>query len=324
VGRSWFDHVPHLFDTVAPGGNTPQSGVSWDDYLILLGGPFAALALARATVTTKTDAGTLQKTVATDGTPSLRQALTGDDGNTDLVDTQYLLFNLVALAYVIIGFIYTSRGDHPGLPDIPGLLLSLTSVSAATYVLNKTIQNNAPVITSVTPLSARPGDRITIAGSNFIPDGTTVAPTVTIGGRQALVEAAATNTTVTAYVPLGLVPPVADLVMTTAAHISTAATPLSILADKPQIIGVSPPRPPAGATVTITGSGFTSPASDSKQVTVLASNQAPAQSTVALDASGLETVTYAIPATLASGSTLALQVQGTRPTPSDQFNVTIA
>jgi ABC-type uncharacterized transport system permease subunit len=45
VGRSWFYHEKHLFDGFDPGSGSTTANIS-DDYLILLGGPFAALVLA--------------------------------------------------------------------------------------------------------------------------------------------------------------------------------------------------------------------------------------------------------------------------------------
>ena len=70
----------------------------FDEYLFLLGGPFAAGVVAKLATTWKVDNGQLQKTVATETTPS--QLVTDDDHNTSLIDSQYLLFNLIALGYL--------------------------------------------------------------------------------------------------------------------------------------------------------------------------------------------------------------------------------
>jgi hypothetical protein len=68
-----------------------------------------------------------------------------DNGDTDLVDTQYVLFTAVAVAYFVgtlvmttIDYLHGSRTDV-GLPEIPSALLGLTSLSALTYVGNKTV-----------------------------------------------------------------------------------------------------------------------------------------------------------------------------------------
>ncbi len=149
AARSWlFVTAPNLFDGIDP-GNSAGSAV-WDNYLILLGGPFASLVLARGIVSGKMNNGTMQKTMSDDGSASISQALTDDSGNVDLVDSQYVIFNIVAFVYVLIGLSATDQ-----LPAIPGLLLALTGSSAATYVLNKSLQNSTPTIGAPLPSSAR-------------------------------------------------------------------------------------------------------------------------------------------------------------------------
>ena len=78
-----------------------------EEYLLLLGGPFAAAIASKALVAGKVEDGTLTKTEGTGSGVKARagEAFGDDQGNTDLVDTQYLLFNLPALTYVIGGFI---------------------------------------------------------------------------------------------------------------------------------------------------------------------------------------------------------------------------
>jgi hypothetical protein len=68
-----------------------------------------------------------------------------DNGDTDLVDTQYVLFTAVAVAYFVgtlvvttVDYLHGSRATV-GLPEIPSALLELTSLSALTYVGNKTV-----------------------------------------------------------------------------------------------------------------------------------------------------------------------------------------
>lgn len=101
-----------------------------DEYLLLIGGPFAAAVLAKLTVAWKTEAGTLQKTIAPDASAS--QIISNDEGQGDLVDSQYLIFNFIALAYFLVRL-----ANDGTLPEIPTVLLGLTSASAATYVANK-------------------------------------------------------------------------------------------------------------------------------------------------------------------------------------------
>ena len=125
-----------------PGGNNAGTGSAWPDYLALLGGPFAGLVIAKAAVTTKTDTA-LQKTPADNAGANPAQVVTDDDGQPDLVDSQYLLFNLAALTYVIVGIAKTDA-----LPQIPGLLLALTGASAAAYAANKTVTQNKPTVSA--------------------------------------------------------------------------------------------------------------------------------------------------------------------------------
>jgi hypothetical protein len=79
------------------------SGVGYDqlinnsipqEYLFLLGGPFAAAVASRGIVGTKVKKGTLTKTEGdgTGVTERLSEAVSDDQGNTNFVDTQYLLF----------------------------------------------------------------------------------------------------------------------------------------------------------------------------------------------------------------------------------------
>ena len=83
---------------------------------------------------------------------------------TWISSTAYFLFNLAALTYVVIGLATTNA-----LPQIPNLLLALTSASAATYAANKSVGQNTPCITALTPMSVAPGQRLTIDGFNFLP-----------------------------------------------------------------------------------------------------------------------------------------------------------
>jgi hypothetical protein len=69
---------------------------AWSVYLVLLGGPFAALVLAKLTTSTKADNGTINKTTAPmstlDPVTGLGQVLGDDAGSPDLGDTQYFVF----------------------------------------------------------------------------------------------------------------------------------------------------------------------------------------------------------------------------------------
>lgn len=167
-------------------------GGRWDDYLLLLGGPFAAAILAKYTVTTKIDNGTLSKPTTAVADPKAKGAdesnpasrdigglVTNDAGNLDVVDAQYLLFNLVAFAYFAFVFIYKLAdpavpvsADKYTLPEIPGVLLALTGASAATYVGNKVVQSTRPRIVAIQPSTGVKKDSdVIVLGANLTPAG---------------------------------------------------------------------------------------------------------------------------------------------------------
>ena len=154
---------------------------NWEDYLVLLGGPFAAAVLAKYTVSSKVNSGVLAKAPtdnANSATPG--DLISQDDGSLDLVDTQYFIFNVVAFTYAAAVFI-SQNFNHSVLiadgkytfPKIPAVLLALTSAAAATYVGNKTVQKNGPSITGVTPdKNVHTNDLISVKGVNLVPPGT--------------------------------------------------------------------------------------------------------------------------------------------------------
>lgn len=177
-----------------------------EEYFLLLGGPFAAALLARQIVTSKLAGQTLQKVDApnpAEGTPApnatesqkdpgfVRHIVGDDNGHLDLVDLQYLLFNLVALGWFWVGVAHLRS---PGLPSLPPTLVGLTSAAALTYVGNKATLANAPIITSTVPSATKPYENLVIRGRNFVPAGSPAVTDdlargikVTIGGMPALV-----------------------------------------------------------------------------------------------------------------------------------------
>jgi hypothetical protein len=132
-----------------------------DEYLLLLGGPFAAAVAAKAIISAKADRGEVTKT---EGTPKLAQAASDDAGNADLVDTQYLLFNFVALSYFVGAFV---KQASDGLPEIPGVLVGLTGVAAATYVTNKAVLKEAPTLVQIVPSVGGVGQDVMVFGRSL-------------------------------------------------------------------------------------------------------------------------------------------------------------
>ncbi len=170
------------------------SGASWDkltgggglqeDYLLLLGGPYAAVVIAKYTAVAGAASDT--KTSDPNQSPSLtadaKNLIADDVGDTDLGDLQYVLFNLVALA-----FFYGAMIPHPGrgFPTLPSLLVGLALTSAATYTAKKVaVSAVGPQLNSIFPTSIPAGKDATVDlyGRYLVSDGT--PPAVTVGAYQ--------------------------------------------------------------------------------------------------------------------------------------------
>lgn len=149
----------------------------WPTYLLLLGGPYASLVLAKAAVSTRVQSGSLQKPQG-DGVPRLSDLVGDDSGATDLFDAQFVLFNLIAIIFVLVAFARMTLVI--GFPDVPVGLLTLTGGPAAVYVANKALSGNGLVLFSVFPSLVRAGETFTVYGQNFAPaSGSGPAPPTT-------------------------------------------------------------------------------------------------------------------------------------------------
>ncbi|WP_051794659.1 hypothetical protein [Streptomyces sp. NRRL S-87] len=180
-------------------------------YLELLGGPFAALVLAKAVVGGRLKSGTMTK-MPNPGAARFREAVSSDSGRTDLMDLQYVLFNGVAMLYVVVLF---AMDVAPGLPKLPGEIWVLTAAPAGAYLANKTTPRPNPVVTNVSyqepggDAAGEPG--LVIEGGAF-PEHTRVtigdaAPVeARLEGGRLFVPAprVAAPTTVTVTTPTGL------------------------------------------------------------------------------------------------------------------------
>ncbi len=247
------DDAAKTFKTALGGENLPE------EYLLLLGGPFAAAVVARLTVGSKVDDQELQKVK---GNAKLLDVVADDDGQANLVDAQFLVFNLVALTWFGGALIESPTV----LPDIPDLLVGLTSTSALAYMGAKGVASNRPVITSVTRYveaararvgAPRPGDLVEIRGMNFIPAGAEApalvrkivvkfgdvdqSPRFKLDQRGTLLSPS--DDAILARVPLNVTPGTIRVSVVTAAGIEADPRDLVITEDKPVITGV----PPAGA-----------------------------------------------------------------------------
>jgi len=124
-----------------------------EEYLLLLGGPFAAAIAAKGITTKQTMNDEDAKPPKSPGPTTLgaraTEVVTNDAGGVDIGDMQYAAFTFVTLAYFAWAFIKTPA---LGLPPIPATLLVLVGVSQATYVGKKGL----PLLKS-TASTAKPG-----------------------------------------------------------------------------------------------------------------------------------------------------------------------
>jgi hypothetical protein len=147
-------------------------------YLLLLGGPYAAAVIAKYTAVATE--GAANKTIAPEASPAkdARNLIADDDGDTDLGDFQYVLFNLVALAFFFGNFVpHLSNG----FPDLPDLLVGLALTSATGYAAKKAAVNAAgPQLTGLFPETVATTETVEVWGRSLVHNG--AAPRVSIGG----------------------------------------------------------------------------------------------------------------------------------------------
>lgn len=140
------------------------------EYLILLGSPAAAALLAKKFTTDHVEEQTVVQPTVTNP-PTLQTAatetITTNDGQADLFNFQYALFNLLAILFFFSHFL---PKPEEGLPHLPETLVALTGLSAAGYAAKKGWETSGqPSISSVTPSLLLFGrdEQITITGVNF-------------------------------------------------------------------------------------------------------------------------------------------------------------
>jgi hypothetical protein len=193
---------------------------NWDAYLVLLGVPAATAVLAKGITASKVTDGTVQKTEAEAAKPA--DVVTNDNGQADLADVQYLLFNVIAFAYVTVHFI-----KNGVLVDVPAILLGLTSAAAAAYVGNKSLQNDKPVIASVTPTVVAAGTAVTIRGHHLFPPGAPDHVHVTIGGVGTTGQRSGRDVLIP-EAPAGMSNSDNSVTVTTAANVATDKYPIVV------------------------------------------------------------------------------------------------
>ncbi len=183
----------HRFE-LPPGNLDPR-------YLLLLGFPAGAAVSAKAITTQKTASGTIAKTPA-DST-GITDIVANDSGGLDFGDTQYFLFNLVALTAFFIAFFH----QPTTLPTLSDTLVALTSASATAYVAKKAATSTptpSVTISAVSPQRGAPGSTLRVYGSNLCAGQTPENKdklSVTVGGTPAVVQDEAQDSLIVVCVP---------------------------------------------------------------------------------------------------------------------------
>lgn len=151
-----------------------------EQYLILLGGYFAAAVLAKGIKVGKVQEGNVSPPVEEQPDPvqGIKDLVSDDSGNGDVGDMQFFLFNLLALT---VFFVNLLPHLEKGLPELPTFLVSLTSLSALAYVGKKAVESSKPKIVAIVPSKVRQGDAIRIEGSYFAPSRS-ARPSVKVDG----------------------------------------------------------------------------------------------------------------------------------------------
>ena len=234
-------------------------------YLVFLGGPYAAAAFALASTQSKIAAGQLAKPPS--DAPSAFDLVADDDGNVDLYDLQYVLFNLLAVIIVAATFVAHAGA---GLPAVPEFLAVLTGGSALTYTVNKAVATDTPRITAIMPLSARSHQSVSISGVQLTSRVAGAAlPTVTIGGLPATVENSPVPDRLTVTVPAApsgtqpLLGPAMVVVSPPNAVpvVGSSAGALTVVPDEPAVaqVDVSPPGPVKDSVISVSGTLLLAP-----------------------------------------------------------------
>lgn len=236
-----------------------------EEYLLLLGGPFVAALSAKAITQNKVDEGVVDKTPPAKeakGAAGVAEVISDDDGRTDVVDFQYFLFNLIALAVFLVLFVPSVQS---GLPEIPGFLVALTGASATAYIGKKAVERSAPTLSSVVPTRVLPGGQVTIEGQHLLGAGDRL-PTVTVDGRLVADDSfeilrRPQRSTDLARLRLRVpdeVGPGADKELAVHAGAFAAATVMIEIIAGPDVTAVAPDPLPlvASGIVTVTGTGF--------------------------------------------------------------------
>lgn len=230
-------------------------------YLVFLGGPFAAAVMAKVTVSNAVAGGNDQRSIAVSPRPA--DVFSDDDGNTDLVDLQYVAFNVLVAAIVVVQF---THAPGYGAPAVPDFLAALTGTSAATYVANKAlVSGNTPTVDRLTPATTRAGGQVVALGANLIAQGETKPPKVFLntgavfinnGVGVAVTDDPPRPDQATFRVPPGSPACTASVTIRTPSGLSANPSTLMIVPDSITASSLDKTDVPPHTNITLTGSGF--------------------------------------------------------------------
>lgn len=116
-----------------------------------------------------------------------------DTGSADLLDSQYFLFNLVLLGYFVASFFHIAEPKVGStdiiLPALPGSLLALAGVSAATYLGKKGLTGATNQIAAGSNLQVTADSDVRLPGGGTItlntPGSVSIYPGVTYTSQSA-------------------------------------------------------------------------------------------------------------------------------------------
>jgi hypothetical protein len=142
---------------------TDAAGVM-GQYALLFGGPLGAAILAKGIVANQVNKDPGAKPPAESTGPT--DLVLNDAGEADIGDFQYVLFNAVALLFVVGMLLHEPL---KGLPHIPDVLLGLTSVSAVGYVGKKALPASGAVTAKLEQAQGPARTPVTITVKGLVP-----------------------------------------------------------------------------------------------------------------------------------------------------------
>jgi hypothetical protein len=142
---------------------TNEAGVV-GQYALLFGGPLGAAILAKQIVTSQTSKNPGVKPEG-DGA-KLSDLVSDDKEDPELGDLQYVLFNAIALIFVLASIL---ADPAKGIPHLPDVLLGLTSVSAVGYVGKKALTPTGFAAASIAPSKGPAGTEVTVGVKGLQP-----------------------------------------------------------------------------------------------------------------------------------------------------------